>query len=59
MRSGLTNVYSVVSPLRENVLPQSASGQMRWNGDGFSSPSKGTVRIQAVVGPPPGPLPGG
>ena len=59
VRSGLTNVYSVVSPLRENALPQSASGQMRWNGDGFSSPSKGTVRIQAVVGPPPGPLPGG
>ena len=38
------------SALREIALPQSASGQIRWNGDGASSGSSGTVRIHALSG---------
>ena len=53
------NVSGSGSALREIALPQSASGQIRWNGDGTSSASSGTVRIHARVGPGPGPSPGG
>ena len=59
IRSVLTNCTSVGSAWRLNALPQSANGQIRWNGDGSSSGSSGTVRIQTVVGPWPGPSPGG
>ena len=44
---------------RLNAFPQSASGQMRWNGDIVSSASSGTVCIQTVVGPGVRSSPGG
>jgi len=59
VRSLLTNVSGGGSALREIALPQSASGQIRWNGVGVSSASSGSVRIHARVGPGPGSSPGG
>ena len=41
------------------ALPQSASGQSRWKGDGCSSASSGGVRIHNVVGPGSVVSPGG
>jgi hypothetical protein len=37
--------------LRLIALPESASAQIRWNGEGTSSGSSGTVCIQVMVGP--------
>ena len=47
------------SAWRLKALPQSASGQMRWNGDISSSGSSGIVRIHTVVAPRSAASPGG
>ena len=58
-RSVLTNCTWSGSAWRQKALPQSASGQIRWNGDGSSSGSSGTVRIHTVVAPGPWSSPSG
>ena len=47
---GLTNVYCVVSALHREHVAAVRERAVRWNGGGISSPSNGTVRIQAVFG---------
>ena len=59
VKSALTNATSHGSACRPKALPQSASGQIPWNGDGASSGSSGDVRIHAVVAPGPGRCSGG
>ncbi len=59
VRSVFMKAIEIGSALREIALPQSASGQIRWNGDGDSSGSSGTERIHARVGPGPSVSPGG
>ncbi len=59
VRSGLTNAISSPPACRLNALPQSASGQIRWNGDGSSPGSSGSVFIHTVVAPGSGVSPSG